>query len=179
MAWQQTSHPAGFLGDPMETCWKCQASFPSPAVAGRGLRAFWGQNMVGCVGRPAPFIPQCQARVESLLGPGYALMLPSQTSLPFPKSTAGEISWKNSKCGRHAGWVGTRVGWAVAVNFPLHPSWLTPRALHLAVPLPCISPTRPTASPTPTPTPNPPGPAAEPGSQGLGNIPRLCSAESR
>lgn len=86
---------------------------------------------------------------------------------------------EKSKCGRHAGWVGTRVGWAVAVNFPLHPSWLTPRALHLAVPLPCISPTRPTASPTPTPTPNPPGPAAEPGSQGLGNIPRLCSAESR
>lgn len=83
----------------METCWKCQASFPSPAVAGHGLCAFWGQNMVGCVGRPAPFIPQCQARVESLLGPGYALMLPSQTSLPFSKSTAGEISWKNQSAG--------------------------------------------------------------------------------
>lgn len=167
--------PGGPHGDMLEM----PGQLPQPSCSGHGLCAFWGQNMVGCVGRPAPFIPQCQARVESLLGPGYALMLPSQTSLPFPKSTAREISRKNSKCGRHAGWVGTRVGWAVAVNFPLHPSWLTPRALHLAVPLPCISPTRPTASPTPTPTPNPPGLAAEPGSQGLGNIPRLCSAESR
>lgn len=162
----------------METGWECQASFPSPAGAGAwtlqgGCWVCWETSTI----HP----PRSAHGWKPCWGLAVLSLLPSQTSLPSPKSAAREISRQNWKCRGHLGWVGTRVGWDVGVNSPLcllqapvlaRPKGFAPgcaSALHLSnssnsFPHPYIHPK-----------------TAWPGCRAgkLGNIPLLYSAESR
>lgn len=133
----------------------------------------WGQDRVRCAGSPAPFIPQSQPTAGKPAGTWLCshccLHGPLLSSNPLPGRSPSKTGSAGDTWGGLAlEWSGLWL-WIPHSACPQQLSWLTPRALQLPVPLPCISPTYPTASPAPTPKP--------PGSQKLGNIP--CSALQR
>lgn len=90
---------------------------PSCARTWTSQGGSWGQNLVGCVGRPAPFIRPRKAAGAWLCS---HCCLHAALFLFSNPTAAGEISQQNGECRGHVGWAVAVVG--CGCEFPTLPA---------------------------------------------------------